>query len=714
VTPVGDESQARRASILVIDDRVENLRALKAVLEPLECNLVTATSGREALKCLLREQFAVILLDVQMPDMDGFETASLIRDRRRTRQIPIIFVSATSTSSEHVFRGYEAGAVDYIVKPIDPVAIRSKVRVFIELHERGEEIRRQAEILRERELERVRRDAERRRHRRATMLDSIAAALERRTDIAGRADQLVRSCVERFADFALVEIAGEGISASAALASSRPEEADELRELLRPPIAPRPRDEPHQRIRAERQLTRDAWLALVPGMLGERAWDQLSPTAALVVPLRLEGRRLGRLTLARSRGAGPYDVEEVELVAELAKRAAMAIENSRLYELERERSRMLQLSLLDLAPLAHPALAAATRYIAGSADLEVGGDWLDLVERDDGSVVVIVGDVVGRGIPAATAMGKLRSAIGALAHVTDDPATMLERLDRFATGVAGAELATVVCAVVAPDARTLAYSSAGHLPGLLVSGHENAAFLEDGRGFPLGIYPSVPRTQGLKRLGAGSMLLFFTDGLVDTPGLPLSTGLDRLRALAKASADDDPEFVCDELIEKLVNELRDDVALVCLRLAGNGADFHKLRFPAEPQQLALARKAFGGWLREREIDETVVGELVVAFDEACSNAVRHAYRDGEGTVSVRLTHESGVLTVRVSDTGRWSEPRIAQDDGRGLEIIRALVDRSGVHGTPYGTTIVMQKQVAAAPDRCAGRNGRGKTATRLG
>jgi len=138
------------ASILVVDDRPENLTALAAVLEPLDCPVVTATSGPEALKLMLDRQFAVILLDVFMPDMDGFEVASYIRRRHRTSATPIIFLSAVSTSAEHVFRGYETGAVDYIIKPFDPVAIRSKVRVFIELNQRGEEIRRQAELLRQR------------------------------------------------------------------------------------------------------------------------------------------------------------------------------------------------------------------------------------------------------------------------------------------------------------------------------------------------------------------------------------------------------------------------------------------------------------------------------------------------------------------------------------------------------------------------------------
>jgi PAS domain S-box-containing protein len=121
------------ASVLLVDDRAENLLALRAVLEPLECRTVAVTSGEAALKELLNDDFAVVLLDVQMPGMDGFETAELIKKRERTRTVPIIFVTAISKEREHVFRGYTAGAVDYLFKPYDPGVLRSKVRVFLEL-----------------------------------------------------------------------------------------------------------------------------------------------------------------------------------------------------------------------------------------------------------------------------------------------------------------------------------------------------------------------------------------------------------------------------------------------------------------------------------------------------------------------------------------------------------------------------------------------------
>lgn len=145
------------ANILLVDDRPENLVALEAVLQPLGATLVLAKSGRDALRELLRHDFAVILLDAQMPDMDGFETAELIRSRERNRHTPIIFVTAYSRDKENVFQGYSVGAVDYITKPFDPEILRSKIRVFVELYKRGEEIKRQQHLLRQSEL----REAER-------------------------------------------------------------------------------------------------------------------------------------------------------------------------------------------------------------------------------------------------------------------------------------------------------------------------------------------------------------------------------------------------------------------------------------------------------------------------------------------------------------------------------------------------------------------------
>lgn len=132
-----------KVNILLVDDKLENLLALEAILEKLGENLVRATSGEEALRCLLHQDFAVILLDVQMPGMDGFETATLIRNRGRSRHTPIIFLTAFSTSDQMLFKGYALGAVDYLLKPLDPNILTSKVTVFVELFKKTEAVKQQ-------------------------------------------------------------------------------------------------------------------------------------------------------------------------------------------------------------------------------------------------------------------------------------------------------------------------------------------------------------------------------------------------------------------------------------------------------------------------------------------------------------------------------------------------------------------------------------------
>jgi PAS domain S-box-containing protein len=151
-----------RANILLVDDREENLLALEAILEPLGHRLVPVTSATAALKQLLLDDFACILLDVQMPELDGFELAELIKQRERSQHIPIIFVTALSKEQQHVYRGYSAGAVDYIFKPIDADILRSKVSVFVELWQKSEQLQRQAELLHEQELTALERRGEER------------------------------------------------------------------------------------------------------------------------------------------------------------------------------------------------------------------------------------------------------------------------------------------------------------------------------------------------------------------------------------------------------------------------------------------------------------------------------------------------------------------------------------------------------------------------
>jgi PAS domain S-box-containing protein len=151
-TPRSVLTQRDQVEILMVDDRPENLLALEAILEPLGQRLVRANSGEEALRKLMQHDFAVVLLDVQMPGMNGFETAQLIKSRERTRYIPIVFLTAISKEEEYVFRGYQMGAVDYISKPFQPDILRAKVMVFVDLHIKQKRIAEQEAMLRQGEL----------------------------------------------------------------------------------------------------------------------------------------------------------------------------------------------------------------------------------------------------------------------------------------------------------------------------------------------------------------------------------------------------------------------------------------------------------------------------------------------------------------------------------------------------------------------------------
>ncbi|MCW2956848.1 MAG: hypothetical protein JWO69_1717 [Thermoleophilia bacterium] len=184
-SPAPPLASAHRSKVLVVDDQPENLRVLQLILEPLEVDVITASSGEEALRVLLEHDVAVIVLDVRMPLMDGFETAQYVKRRERTRHVPIIFLTAMGNDREQALSGYEAGAVDFIEKPVEPLVLCAKVAAFAELHASRVEVARQAELLREatareaeREIEAVRERGVRRYRDLAEAMPSMVFALD--------------------------------------------------------------------------------------------------------------------------------------------------------------------------------------------------------------------------------------------------------------------------------------------------------------------------------------------------------------------------------------------------------------------------------------------------------------------------------------------------------------------------------------------------------
>src|SRR5215213_5697567 len=191
ISGTGAQMQTQeRVNILMVDDHPQNLLALEAVLGDMGQNLVRANSGREALKHLLDREFALILLDVQMPGLDGYETAALAREREQSRHTPIIFLTAINQSDAQVFKGYSTGAVDYIFKPFVPEFLKAKVAVFVDLYKTTKEAKRQAELLGRANAELEGEIAERRRAEEALQKvhEELEAMVERRTAQLARAN----------------------------------------------------------------------------------------------------------------------------------------------------------------------------------------------------------------------------------------------------------------------------------------------------------------------------------------------------------------------------------------------------------------------------------------------------------------------------------------------------------------------------------------------
>lgn len=359
---------------------------------------------------------------------------------------------------------------------------------------------------------------------------------------------------------------------------------------------------------------------------------------------------------------------------------------------EHEIALRLQRALLPSGVVSHPEVAVAARYEAGSEMLEVGGDWYETLELSGGRIGVIVGDVVGHGLEATAAMGRLRTAAAALARHTDSPARLLTHLDDFIGLPSAADMATAVYAILDPANGRLAYASAGHPPMLLLTPDGDARWLDAANSQPLYGSEDVERQEAVVAMEPGTVLVLYSDGLVERRGEALSTGLDRLRRAALRLRHEPVSAVCDRLVVDMgvADERDDDVVVVTLRLAGGTVPrFHRV-FPARSEELHGVRSAMRAWFDEAGLPTEVRHDVLLGVGEATINAIEHAYEDGaEGTVEVSIeVVDAGWVQVSVRDFGRWrtaSAPTTGR--GRGTAIIEAISDEFDRHTGPGGTTV---------------------------
>lgn len=376
----GRHSAEEKVNILLVDDRPDKLLAHEAVLAELDQNLIRATSGKEALRCLLQQDFAVILLDVNMPVMDGFETASLIRQRARSETTPIIFISAVNDTENHVSRGYSLGAVDYILTPVVPEILRAKINVFVDLYKKTEQVKRSAEERAEYIREQAARaEAEAAQQRLAFLADAsnvLAGSLDYQETFAN----LARLAVPRLADFCIIDAVEEGTTLrQVAVAHSDPEQQERLRQLQ--DHYPADPTERHGGLRVvhsgkpEIGEMNDA--ALTAMFANERTRDfvrSFNPKCFVAVPLRARGRVLGAITLVNVTSERPCGASELALAEELAQRAALALDNASLYKAaqtartEAERANLAKDRFL--AMLSHELRTPLTPILSSAIALE--------------------------------------------------------------------------------------------------------------------------------------------------------------------------------------------------------------------------------------------------------------------------------------------------------------------------------------------------------
>ncbi|MER7111195.1 SpoIIE family protein phosphatase [Streptomyces sp. NPDC000229] len=428
--------------------------------------------------------------------------------------------------------------------------------------------------------------------------------------------------------------------------------------------------------------------------------------STLVVPMVAHDTVVGLVQFSRTKGSEPFGERDRALAVELAARAAVCIDNARLYRREHERALILQRSLLPPGDPEAAGLDIACRYLPGNTATEVGGDWFDVIQLPGHRTALVVGDVMGRGLRAAVAMGELRTAVRTLAQLDLEPAEVLSHLDEIARGLGtptgggqasrvatqtrGPELsevylATCVYAVYDSVTRRCTFANAGHLPPVLVEPGEAALLLDVPPGMPLGV-GGEPFEEVEVELPEGALLALYTDGLVESRDHPLDEGMQAFR-----SALTDParplEDVCDHVLNTLdTRHGEDDIALLMARIQGLPAEaVGDWRLPREPRSVGRARELARAQLTAWDL-EPLVDTVELLVSELVTNALRY----GEGEIRLRLLRDR-TLVCEVWDAGlvqpRRRRARDTDEGGRGLQLVGLLSAGWGSRRTPRGKTV---------------------------
>ncbi len=387
---------------------------------------------------------------------------------------------------------------------------------------------------------------------------------------------------------------------------------------------------------------------------------------------------------------------------ELATRQAVeTIASKESAEREQRRQRKLALrlqrSLLPDQLVEHPQLAMSARYEAASDSLDVGGDWYDTFSLGDNRIGLVVGDIVGHGTRALISMGRLRTALSALAMREGDPGALLREVDGFAGGPDGTEFATVFYAIVDLDQQMVEYASAGHPPGLILRPSGETIWLDRAQSGPLSGEVSQERRHAVASFEPGATLILYSDGLIERRHESLDAGLERLKVMVSGFADRSPQSISEELFHRLGvgHGHRDDaVVLVVSATTGPFSKFHQI-FPAELGELRNLRASVRSWAESWDFAPEMTDDILIAISEAAANSIRHAYEETDrGTVEIRIERCVDLVEVAVIDQGLWKgSPDSVGYPGLGRSLIESVTENFETELQEDGTVVTFEMPI---------------------
>jgi PAS domain S-box-containing protein len=417
--------------------------------------------------------------------------------------------------------------------------------------------------------------------RRAQLVADVTTDLSDTLVAEDAVARLAQLLVPELADFALVTLVDDAGLRDVGWAHADPdlqEVARRYSELRLQSLKPTSYVSATLRTGTPSVLTEDATRLLAQVYEPGEARDlllRLAPSSVAILPMQARGRTVGLLSIFNGPDARPFDETEVATARDVAARAALALDNARLYAQQRELAEELQRSLLTPPP-EPDHVEVVVRYAAAARAAQVGGDWYDAFLQPDGATMLVIGDVVGHDTAAAAAMGQVRGLLRGIAFTTEQgPADVLTRLDAAIEGLQVGTTATVVVARLEQTGEErersvthLRWSNAGHPPPMTLSPSGDVLVLAGVEAdLLLGIDPSSPRVESRVTLDRGSTVLLYTDGLVERRGQSLDVGLTRLREALAELADLPLAELCDTLMDRLLPPTRDDdVAMVAVRL----------------------------------------------------------------------------------------------------------------------------------------------------